>query len=331
MSISRPVWNTLRKLLLSGEASSSISVLIFHRVLRAKDPLLPGEPDAAEFEQIIRFVSRNFEVKPLYEALRSQRSDGRVGHSVAITFDDGYADNLTVALPILRKYSAPATFFIASGYLDGGVMFNDRVIESVREHAEPTLDARPLGLGEHDTSDIEARMHAIDALLGAVKHRPPEERETLASGVSEICGVRSVQSRMLTSGQLRELAADDLSEIGGHTVTHPILARIPGDAARREIVEGKTQLEEITGESLRCFAYPNGVPDVDYRPEHVEMVADAGFETAVSTRSGAVLDESDRYQLPRFTPWDRRMWLFGLRLLHVARSEASAEGQAERG
>ena len=65
--------------------------------------------------------------------------------------------------------------------------------------------------------------------------------------------------------------------------------------------------------------------------EAFAMVAEAGFEMAVSTRIGAVLDESDRYQLPRFTPWDRRMSLFGLRLLHVARSEASAQGHAERG
>ena len=65
---------------------------------------------------------------------------------------------------------------------------------------------------------------------------------------------------------------------------------------------------------MPLFAYPNGRPDEDYRAEHAQMVRDAGFEAAVSTAWGSARRNSDPFQLPRFTPWDRRRWAFGLRM-----------------
>jgi len=109
-------------------------------------------------------------------------------------------------------------------------------------------------------------------------------------------------------------------EIGAHTVTHPILRNTAPDTARREIVESGRRLAEIVGQPVRLFAYPNGKPGVDYGSEHVQMVRDGGFAAAVSTGWGVATEKSDRFQLPRFTPWDRTPGRFALRLIRNMRN-----------
>ena len=114
-------------------------------------------------------------------------------------------------------------------------------------------------------------------------------------------------------------------EIGGHTVNHPILTVLDEAQARAEIVGGKRCLEEITGAPVTLFAYPNGKPGQDYGPRDVKLVRQAGFAAAVSTTPGAASRTSDQFQLPRFTPWDRKPGRFGLRLLaNCARSAPAA-------
>ena len=109
-----------------------LSVLIFHRVHAQRDLLFPDEPDAARFAALLDHLKTWCNVLPLTEAVRLLRSDALPARSLCITFDDGYADNRTVALPALRAAGLTATFFVTTGYLDGGRMWNDTVIESVR-------------------------------------------------------------------------------------------------------------------------------------------------------------------------------------------------------
>ena len=114
-----------------------LSVLIFHRVLPRPDPLFPGVIDAAGFDAICRWVKGWFNVLALDDAARRLRDGSLPERALAITFDDGYADNHDVALPILLRHGLPATFFIATGFLDGGRMWNDTVIESIRRTPLP--------------------------------------------------------------------------------------------------------------------------------------------------------------------------------------------------
>jgi peptidoglycan/xylan/chitin deacetylase (PgdA/CDA1 family) len=108
-------------------------------------------------------------------------------------------------------------------------------------------------------------------------------------------------------------------EIGGHTVNHPILARLDPAQARREIADGKEALEALVGSPVRSFAYPNGKPGQDYLAEHARMAREIGFDAAVSTSWGAASQASDSFQLPRFTPWDQGHGRFVLRMLQNMR------------
>lgn len=291
-----------------------LSVLIYHRVLPAADPLRPSEPTAAEFAARMRWVASNFTVLSLSDAVKALARQRLPRGALCITFDDGYADNHDVALPILSSLGLPATFFIATGYLDGGCMFNDVVTEAVRQTQAPVLDLEELGLGRHPVGSDEERRLAIDHIIAGLKYLEPARRQALSAQVAERAGASAPHDLMMSSAQVAAMHRAGM-EIGAHTVNHPILAEIGLDAARDEIARGRAQLEEITETRVRLFAYPNGRPARDYRVEHVALVRSLGFDAAVSTAWGAAGDGCDVFQIPRFTPWDRGNLKFGLRMV----------------
>ena len=127
--------------------------------------------------------------------------------------------------------------------------------------------------------------------------------------------------RKLTNDQVKQLG-DAGIEIGAHTRTHPILAMLKLADARQEIQASKDALETLTGKPVRYFAYPNGRPEIDYRLEHRDFVKSIGFEGAVSTQWGVASESSDRWQMPRFTPWDQTPLRFMVRLLAMFRNPA---------
>jgi peptidoglycan/xylan/chitin deacetylase (PgdA/CDA1 family) len=290
---------------LSGAASKRMTVLIYHRIPPEPDVLVPGEPCAAEFERTMRWVKSVFNVIPLAEGVAGIKSGRLPDRALAITFDDGYANNATVAAPILRRLGLHATFFIATGFLDGGCMFNDSVIEAVRAFPGERLDLDPLGLGAHATGTTDQRRAAIDAILAGIKYRPEAERGDLAEAVARFAATSLPTDLMMTSEQAAGLARDGF-ELGGHTVSHPILAQVDAVTARDEVERGRRRLDEICGRRTKLFAYPNGRPQRDYVRATVELVRELGFDGAVTTSAGAAVPGSSPFEIPRFTPWDVR-------------------------
>jgi peptidoglycan/xylan/chitin deacetylase (PgdA/CDA1 family) len=299
---------------LSLAANHRLSILIFHRVVKDRDPLLPELPTGLDFDALLLHLTRRFSILPLAEAVDRLYARTLPSAALSITFDDGYADNLVVAAPVLRKHNASATLFIATGYLDGGTMWNDVVIAAIRSATRPDIDLSGLRLGTFRLSSIEARRRAIDRILAELKYRPFAVRERDARAILDIAGVQLPVSPMMTSDGVRGLSHLGI-DIGAHTVSHPILARTSKEEAWREITESKQALERLSGRAVRLFAYPNGRPGDDYGIEHVTMVREAGFEAAVSTGWGAASPASDAMQLPRFTPWSRHAFKFDLLML----------------
>lgn len=310
----------LATLLSPAGERAALSILIFHRVLNQPDPIFPDEPDAQRFDAMLSWVAKAFNVMPLDCAVLALAEGRLPARAAAITFDDGYADNYCVALPILQKHGLSATFFVAADFLDGGRMFNDTVIEAVRGYGGDTLDLAHLGLGRFEVQTPAKRRNTIQALLSAVKYLPAEARSAQVAAVGHAAGRDLPDDLMMTSDQLRALRAAGMV-IGGHTASHPILARIEDDAAYREISEGKQRLESILREPISLFAFPNGKPGKDYLATHVRMVREAGFSAAVSTAIGVARRDADVFQLPRFTPWDKTALRFGLRLVDNMRAQ----------
>ncbi|MBN9132075.1 MAG: polysaccharide deacetylase family protein [Nitrosospira multiformis] len=298
-------------LLSPGGGRARLSILIYHRVLPCQDPLFPEESHAQSFDQQMEQLAACFKVISFEEAIRGLRNETLPPRAACITFDDGYADNAEIALPILKKHSIPATFFVAAGFLDGGRMFNDTVIELIRRAPGSTVDLDSLGLGRFSVGTIPERRQAIHQLLGRLKYLPSESRQSTVEAMSALIPVMLPDNLMMTSEQVRVMHNAGM-EIGGHTASHPILARMENSAACADIATGKEMLENIVRAPVRFFAYPNGKPGRDYLPDHVRMIKKLGFEAAVSTAHGAARKDSDLHQLPRFTPWDQRPMRFAL-------------------
>ncbi len=279
-----------------------LTILIFHRVLCAPDPIFPDEPDAARFDEMMFWIKSWFNVISLDAAVDAIKSGKIPPRTAVITFDDGYADNHDVALPILQKYGLPATFFIATGFIDGGRMWNDTIIESIRHCQTPSLDLDMLKLGCYKIATPEQKRTAIENLIAQIKYLPLAERIQRTERIAEASQMPLVDDLMMTSAKIRALR-DAGMQIGAHTVSHPILARTDIETARDEIAASKHTLEDLLGQKIQTFAYPNGKLGVDFLPEHPKLVKELGFSAAVSTTWGVGSPTCDLFQLPRFTPW----------------------------
>jgi peptidoglycan/xylan/chitin deacetylase (PgdA/CDA1 family) len=300
-------------LLLGTRGKQRLSILIFHRVLPGHDPLRPDEPTVEEFDWQMRLLRKHFNPMPLAEGVDRLQSGDLPDNAICVTFDDGYADNERYAMPILKKYRVPATVFVSTGFLNGGRMWNDTIIEVVRHFRQPSLDLRDIGLGCYTMGSNAQRRDAIASIIQEIRHRDPSVRRNLTTEI-EKHGSMLPNDLMMSDQQVCSLVRNDIA-VGAHTVTHPILASISSEIARREIQDSKVYLEELVQLPVDVFAYPNGRPDTDYRPEHRDMVKELGFKAAVSTHWGVGTPQSDRLQLPRFTPWDRQEFKFSVRLL----------------
>jgi peptidoglycan/xylan/chitin deacetylase (PgdA/CDA1 family) len=301
------------QLLSPAAKKARLSVLIFHRVLPEADPLFPDEIHARRFDEICGWLKSWCNVLPLDEAASRLGRGDLPARAACITFDDGYADNLHVALPILQRHRLTSTFFIATGFLDGGRMWNDTIIESVRNAAGSALDLSPLGLGTHALGGIPERRAAIGAIIGQVKYQTVADRIRITEDIAARCGVKPPDDLMMTSDEVRAMRRAGM-QIGAHTVSHPILARLTDEDARSEVERSRSTLQQLLGEPVRLFAYPNGKPGEDYSERTVALVRDMGFDAAVSTRWGASGYSDDMFQIRRFTPWDRHQIRFGARL-----------------
>lgn len=302
-------------LALPGTRAGRLLILIYHRVHAQPDTMFPREVTADRFDWQMKLLNTHCAPVSLGDGVDRMRRGTLPARAVVVTFDDGYADNLTVAVPILQKHMVPATFFVSTGFLDGGRMWNDTVVETIRRAHGPDIDLSPLGLSREPLGPEATRGPIAGRALVAIKHLHPVERLERVQCLVESVATDLPGNLMMTSQQVRQVAASGM-EVGGHTVNHPILRALSEEEARAEIDGGRQALQRIVGSPVESFAYPNGRYGDDYTLRDRDLVASLGFLRAVATTRGAAHARSDIFQLPRFTPWDRtpQRWLARLLL-----------------
>jgi len=156
--------------------NAHLAILIYHQVLSARDEFRPGVMIRSQFEKQMAMLSCHFKPISLVEGLQRLEEGKLAPRSVCVTFDDGYADNLSVAAPILEKFEIPATVFVAPGFLDGGIMWNDRIIEAVRLTKNEYLEITITGTEKLPLKTFQDKHTAITRLLELIKHLPIKER-----------------------------------------------------------------------------------------------------------------------------------------------------------
>ena len=310
-------------LLSQGSEGRRLVILHYHRVPEVPDPLNPDLLDRPLFAMHMQALAEVFKVLPLSAALGQLRDGSLPPRAAAITFDDGYADNFQVALPVLQHYRLPAAFFVAAGFLDGGCMFNDLVVEACRVAPTGRWHTGVEALGTVQVADVPARVQLAGQIISRLKYLGADERLCAARDLLHSAGGTSPKHIMMTSDEVRALHRAGM-EIGGHTQSHPILARLANDEAEQEIRAGKAALESLLGVRLLHFAYPNGKPGTDYLPRDVTAAEAAGFTSALTTVWATATRTADPFQIPRVGSWDRSRQRFCARLLRCYRQVPAA-------
>lgn len=279
---------------------SGSMILCYHRVAKPDaDPFVlcvTPENFASHLDEVVQ----HGEPSTLDElAMPSRRP------RVVVTLDDGYADNLTNALPIAKAKGVPITVFVTSGTLDGKQLFWwDRLGTLLASRPPAVKEIRlPLADGVVVRVAVGSKRPGKD-LLSVHRHLlplPVPEIHRVLDAVSDQWGVRAsppAAARTLTSPEVIELASSDMVTIGAHTVDHAQLPNLSAGEQKDTISTSKEALEALTGRPVTHFAYPFGGSD-SFNDYTVDAVRSSGFKTACTTLPGNVKSDSDPYLLPR--------------------------------
>lgn len=254
--------------------AGSLVVLMYHRVLPADSPAREGEqpgmyvsPETLDLH--LRELKRHFELVHLDEWLRRAKEDSTLPRlACAITFDDGWRDNVDHALPILVKHQTPATIFLVSDYIGTSYRFwPNRLMGLLRKSfVDPGSVDFPQSLRgivqpvlEHARQRNALTVEDTDRIVQAVKEYDEEEVRGWVETAERGCGGLSEGGEILDGEQIAQMAATGLIRYGSHTATHFRLGgRISPDTLEREIVGSRQTLRQLTGQAIDLFCYPNG-------------------------------------------------------------------------
>jgi peptidoglycan/xylan/chitin deacetylase (PgdA/CDA1 family) len=279
--------------------SATAAILVYHRIASVPvDPFHLCVPPQT-FASHLRFLSDGSHVLSL-DGLLARLWTGDVPRcAVALTFDDGYLDNLTVAAPLLDSLNLPATFFVTTAGLDRPHPYwwdrlADSILHSDRWPSAFTIPA----LRDEDAVTIAAtdRFETLREIHRHIRPMSVDERNDAVDAVIEQCGPASSETaRPMVGDEIQSLARHDGHRIGAHTVHHLSLPRQPVDVQRQELAESRSTLEQLLGREVRRVAYPFG--------ERVKLTtrlaAEAGFNVGVTTETRAVCSSDQTLGLPR--------------------------------
>jgi peptidoglycan/xylan/chitin deacetylase (PgdA/CDA1 family) len=289
-------------------------VLTYHRVL-------PFDRQAAcfssssilvtpeTFDMHMRFVRRFLAPVSAHEFDRLLRSGRRLPpRTCLVTFDDGWYDNLSFALPILKRHGVPAILFVATDYVGSNGCFWQERLARMLYVAWKRKDAGLIVFGEIGAPSVAGMAHsqarlAIRDIVNGLKAKPISEIEHVVRGVearlmSKLLAdetAASSEDRFLTWSDVRQLHDSGLVSIGSHTASHVPLTKQDAATANRELCTSRQVIEKTTATECRMFAYPNG----DFDDRVVQWVHEAGYAFAFTTVRGHVTENADAFRLKR--------------------------------
>lgn len=283
-------------------------VLLYHRVAKLDCDPWKLAVSPAFFAEQMEVLGRRACVVPVGEMARALRDrPATLSRKVAITFDDGYCDNLLAAKPILEDLRLPATIYMTSGEVGRSREFWWDEMEKIFLQTKSLPERLELSIGGEDRSwtSTDDRDRLYHSIYDLVQGMPREERERTMDLLVDWSGVsRAVRPthRALTPEETCQLADSDYLEIGAHTVCHQALSTQPTFVQEAEVMGSKTQLEEMIGRKVRTFSYPYG----RHTDETVAIVQRGGFENACACLDQVVRRSADPFRLPRLVveDWD---------------------------
>jgi len=298
-------------------------ILMYHRIGAEGEDPWGITVSARNFAEQLDALRRHRRIISLGELVAHLDAGDLPKDCAVITFDDGYADNLHLAKPLLERFDAKATMFITTGALDreseyywdelGRILLSPGLLPETL-HLEIDGAACDWSLGEdarYSADDAARDRHwMVGAKLPTKRHivyldlwkklfsmseaARPAILESLRAWAGVAAGMRA-DRRFLTKSELPLLPAGGIVEIGAHSVTHASLPAQTPAVLEHEIRSSKTQLEDWLGRPITNFAYPYG----EHNEAAMAVVRQSGFASACATWTGSVARKTNRFRLPR--------------------------------
>ena len=305
----------LPKLSLQKRQEASARILYYHRVNDDGDPFFPAMATAL-FEEEMRYLAQHYKVVSLPDLVK-HLENGSPTRMLAITFDDGYQDNYENAFPVLQRYGLPATIFLATGSIDSRQpLWFEQLAGAVKKTSLDHLDLEidiPRRVWLRTTAE---RLEANGAIFSLLRVLPDDQRldslDVVLRQLGDPEADRDRHGKMLTWDQIRIMKSQGI-DFGGHTVTHPFIARLTPEQVTWEVGECKRRIEDELQLPVECFAYPNGREE-DFGKWNKNAIRSAGYRAAVTTIWGLNYCSTDPMELRRGGPWEQTSSLFAYKM-----------------
>ncbi len=297
-----------------------ILILLYHRVRNPEDGY-EAAVSPARFEEQLGFLRERFQVVSLTQALEmKKKSEKSVKPLAVITFDDGYRDNWEAAYPILKRYSLPATFFLAAGSIGNEApMWTSRVEALFRETPRQTLTLETLSSPRtFELGSREERMKVCYEVKNEMKNVPDNRRQVILEELEEKASdpslrLEEIHSEMLSWDEVRRLAEDPLVEIGSHSMSHRMLANLPPPEILSELEESKRKIESEIGREIRFLSYPGN----SYNEKVQELAQRAGYQAALAVGRSVTSFQENDFSLKRVHVEDGPRYVFQAEICQV--------------
>lgn len=301
-------------------------VLLYHRIAEPESDVWSCAVTPANFEMHLQILKEKWQVISLQALTESLKNKTIRDRSIAITFDDGYADNYLFAKPLLEKYDLPATFFISSAHIDHTTEFWWDELEYLILYTEKlprqislSINGKQLEFDLGNEAILSNELKQIHSTWKADSSKPVSSRSSLylqlyfllkpltypqqkqvIQQLQQIAGTQTIERqdyRSMALPELQEMTASGLLDVGMHTATHPALASNPVHVQLKEIQDNKLYLEQALGKkNINILAYPYG----NYNNETLAVATELGLDAAFTTEAKPIKKGNHKYKLGRF-------------------------------
>jgi peptidoglycan/xylan/chitin deacetylase (PgdA/CDA1 family) len=296
-------------------ASPKFLILCYHRVGTEGIPYYCTLP-TPQFEMQMKFLREHFRVVSLGQLCDELRKPSSSGNAVAVTFDDGYSDLHTHALPLLRKFEIPATVYLTADCIESGeVAWYDKIFLALQVAPAGPIDVPIRGAGRIELGSPQQRIAVGSQIVSILRQTPVLERNRFCADFERQVSLpaEKLAGRMLTWKQIDEMRSAGIF-FGSHTLSHPALSQLEAEDVERELRKSKSLLESRLREPVLDFAFPFGKPQ-DCGPIAEVAAARCGYRSAVTTTWGINRPGSNMHNLRRVQLGDERVAAkFGLQI-----------------
>jgi len=314
-------------------------ILCYHRIASPLTDAWQLSVSSENFEQHLKILKQTKIVVPLPEIVDDVNKNS-VSKKIGVCFDDGYTDNYVTALPLLKKYHVPATFFITSKNINTTNEFWWDELEYIIMQfpnlpAELTFEWKGNILNYHLKNecvlneDVLLKNRNYKASLAPVSLRSElyfmlwkflsplqaDELEQIMQIIRNWAGVAPccrIDYTSMSQEKLFNLSKNSLFTIGGHTSTHPALSNFSKQEQQQEIDDNKKFLEQITNQKIDLFAYPSG----NYNAATINTLKELEFKAAFTTSENVIRNDDDPFEISRYMVKNDAKDLFAKRIKH---------------